>query len=85
MPPPQPPTALAANHQKEEAFMWNDGQSPRSPTLTPTTTNSIENNINSNVDWVTEADRYAEEVYTFDDDDKLDKFLFFWIDWNCMQ
>ena len=81
MPPLQPPTASSADHQQEGASMRNDGQSPRaqSPMLTPTKTNSIKNNI-SNVDWVTEADMYAEEVYTFDDDDKLDKFSFTWID-----
>ena len=66
--------------------MWNDGQSLQLQVpelLTPPTTNSIENNI-SNADWVAQADRYAEEVYTVDDDEKLDEFLLVWMYRNRM-
>ena len=65
--------------------MWNDGQSLQAqvPTLTPPMENSIENNI-SNADLVAQADRYAEEVYTVDDDEKLDEFLLVWMYQNRM-
>ena len=29
-------------------------------------------------------DKYAEEVYSVDDNDKFDMFLFTWINHNCM-